>query len=146
MTAKEYLMQLQVLDTKIKQQWEEIRNLRSLATGGGQQLGERVQTSPSNRQEDIITEYTDLEDEYRQQLRQYIYRRNDIVTEIHKITGRYADLYIRILYDHYVPNANHEVKSLEMIAVDLNYHYDYVRHLHGRALLAFAKVAKLSTK
>lgn len=147
MTAKEYLMQLQVLDTKIAQEREEVRTLKSLVTGGGgQQIREHVQTSPKNRQEDIIVDYRDLEEKIKTQLRVYVYRRNDMVTEIHKITGQYADLYIRILYDHYVPDINHKVKSLEQIAVDMSFHYDYVRHLHGRALLEFSKIMKLSTK
>lgn len=138
MTAKEYLMQLHILDTKISQKMEEYEQLRNMVKGKGISYdGDRVQTSPDNIQEKCIVEYTTIEKNINSLIVQYIKRKDKIINEIHQLQD---PRFIRILYDHYVPDKNHHTKCLEEIAVDMRYSYDRVRHMHGHALLAFQKV------
>lgn len=143
MTAKEYLAQIQMLDLKIAQKEQEAAQLRSTVTGRGRDISERVQTSPKSAQESVITRYLDMEDKINSMVDKYIVEKDLIINQIHKLTDT---RYIKILYDHYVPDANHKVKSLEAVAAEMGFHYNYVRHLHGKALLEFARVTKLSTK
>lgn len=147
MTAKEYLLQVQILDTKIRHKEEEREQLRRAVEGRGIAYDkERVQTSPSNVQESAIIKYLDLEVEIERLVDDYISRKDAIINQIHSISGKDADKYIRILYDHYVPDEKHKVKSLEQIAVDMNYNYTYTCELHGRALQAFAQNTRINPK
>lgn len=136
MTAKEYLMQLQLLDLKITQKVQEAAQLRSMVTGRGIAISEKVQTSPKNSQEDIITKYLDLEEKIDSMIDKYAAEKDLIIDQIHELTD---PRFIRILYDRYVPDERHRVKSLEQISVDMNYNYDHVRHLHGFALQEFQR-------
>lgn len=136
MTAKEYLMQLQLLDLKITQKVQEAAQLRSMVTGRGLAISEKVQTSPKNSQEDIITKYLDLEEKIDSMIDKYAAEKDLIIDQIHELTD---PRFIWILYDRYVPDEQHRVKSLERIAVDMNYNYDHVRHLHGFALQEFQR-------
>ncbi len=60
----------------------------------------------------------------------------ELANERHRIIGEIQSLskrkHVDILHDRYV-----ELKSLMEIAVDKNYTYDYVKKLHGYALLEF---------
>lgn len=143
MTAKEYLFQLQILDTKICQKIEEASQLRSMTGERGMKYdGVHVQTSPRNVQEDIITDYIDVEQKINLNIDKYIRLKDKIIDEIHKLDDQ---RYIQILYMHYVPNEQHRVKRLEEIAVIMkkpngnSYSYDHIKHLHGEALEDFRK-------
>lgn len=136
MTAKEYLMQLQLLDLKITQKVQETAQLRSMVTGRGLAISEKVQTSPKNSQEGIITKYMDLEEKIDSMIDHYVMKKDFIIDQIHQLTD---PRFVRILYDRYVPDEQHKVKSLERIAVEMNYNYDHVRHLHGFALQEFQR-------
>ena len=142
-SAKEYLMQVQILDTKIQQKLEESAQLQSLVLGRGMQINaERVQTSPANTQESTIVKYIDIEHRIDQMVDAYIDLKDRIIDQIHSISGKDADKYIRLLFDHYVPDGNHRVKSLEQISVAMNYNYTYTCELHGRALKEFERILK----
>lgn len=139
-TAKEYLCQLQILDTKINQKIEESAQLRSIVKGRGMSCdSERVQTSPANVQENTIIKYLDIEREIDRMIDDYVDRKDKIINQIHEL----SDVrYIRILFDRYVPDENGHTKSFEQISVDMNYNYTYVCDLHGQALIAFAEVIR----
>lgn len=144
MTAKEYLLQLQTLDAKILHKVEEAAQLRSTVLGRGMQISDvRVQTSPKNSQEDTITKYLDLEEKIDSMIDRYVKEKDMIIDQIHELTD---PRYVRILYDHYVPDEKHRVKSLERISVDMNYNYTYTCELHGQALLAFAEIIRTNPK
>lgn len=137
MTAKEYLSQLKLLDLKINQKIEESSALRELVKGRGMAYdGDRVQTSPRNAQEDLIIRYTDLEQDIDGMIDQYLYLKDRIINEIHQLSD---SRFVRILHDHYVPDQSNRVKSLEQIAVELDYTYKYVCELHGYALQEFSR-------
>ena len=146
MTAKEYLRQLQVLDVKIKQKLDEYRQLHAQVDARGMDVsGERVQTTPSNPMEKFIIRYLDLEEDVCELMRQYAEAKDEIINVIHMISGKQAAQYIRILYDHYVPDEKGKVKSLEQIAYEMSYNYTYTCELHGRALISLEEVLRTLT-
>ena len=63
----------------------------------------------------------------------------------HKVINQIQSLdnrsYAEILYKRYI-----EFKRLELIAVELGYSYNRIRHLHGEALKYFDKLAHVSTQ
>lgn len=140
LSAKQYLLQLQILDTKINQKIEESAQLRSIVQGRGMSCdSERVQTSPANIQENMIVKYLDIEREIDKMIDAYVDQKDKIINQIHEL----SDVrYIRILFDRYVPDERGHTKSFEQISVDMNYNYTYVCDLHGRALIAFAEVIR----
>ncbi len=144
MTVKEYLLQLQVLDTKINQKLEESAQLRSLVQGRGIAYdSEHVQTSAQNSQENAIIKYLDIEKRIDQMIDDYVKEKDTIINQIHELKDA---RFMKILFDHYVPDKNGHVKSLEQISVDMNYNYTWTCELHGQALLAFAEVNRTNPK
>lgn len=144
MTAKEYLMQLQTLDAKITQKSEEAAQLRSVVEGRGMQINaDRVQTSPQNMQEEVIVKYLDMEHKIDNLIDRYLREKDKIIDQIHQLTD---SRFVRILYDRYVPDERHRVKSLEQIAVNMNYNYTYICELHGQALQAFSEMIRNNPK
>lgn len=93
---------------------------------------DKVQTSPAlDRLGNDVSEILELEEEIRQEIKRYNDIKHKIINEIHSLNNR---LYIEILYKRYV-----EFKSLEEIAVEMNYSYQWIKSNHGYALLNFSK-------
>ena len=134
MKAKEYLRQLEDIDTKTKHKLEEIDSLKALASSiTACSDGERVQASMSgDKIPKIVAKYVDMENKINEQIDGYIDLRHKIIDEIHNLNN---GLYIKILFKRYV-----EFKSLEEIAVETGYSYQHIRRQHGYALLEFQKV------
>lgn len=133
MKAKEYLQQLQRLDTVINQKIKEVHDLRlkSQSTGSIDYSKERVQTSPSGDAPfvKLIGRIIDLEAEINAEIDRYVDEKHRIINQIQ---GLKNSKYIEILYKHYV-----EFKRLEVVAVEMNFTYQYVVELHGYALKDF---------
>lgn len=132
MTVKKYLQQLRVLNIKIRQREEQIRELRSLAMGSGSlsSEGERVQTSiAGDKLSESVIKYIDLQAEVKQMIESYTQEQNKIISQIQSLED---SRYIEILYKRYV-----EFKSFELIACEMNYNYTWICELHGKALKAF---------
>lgn len=140
LNVKQYLLQLQILDTKINQKIEESAQLRSIVQGRGISYdSERVQTSSTGVQENIIVKYLDLEREIDKMINAYVDQKDKIINQIYEL----SDVrYIRILFDRYVPDESGHTKSFEQISVDMHYNYTYVCDLHRQALIAFAEVLR----
>lgn len=133
MKAKEYLQQLQRLDTVINQKINELGDLRLQAqsTGGIDYSKERVQTSPSGDAPFVkpICRIIDLEAEINAEIDRFVDEKHKIINQIQGLKN--SD-YISLLFKRYV-----EFKSLEKICVEMNFSYDYIKHLHGYALQDF---------
>lgn len=133
MKAKEYLQQLQRLDTVINQKIKEVHDLRlkSQSTGSIDYSKERVQTSPSGDAPfvKLIGRIIDLEAEINAEIDRYVDEKHRIINQIQ---GLKNSKYIEILYKHYV-----EFKRLEVVAVEMNFTYQYIVELHGYALKDF---------
>lgn len=133
MKAKEYLQQLQRLDTVINQKIKELDDLRlkSQSTGSVDYSKERVQTSPSGDAPFVkpICRIIDLEAEINAEIDRFVDEKHKIINQIQGLKN--SD-YISLLFKRYV-----EFKSLEKICVEMNFSYDYIKHLHGYALQDF---------
>lgn len=133
MSAKEYLQQLKRLDTVINQKIEELKNLRSTIYGVGSidYSKERVQTSQSANAPFVkaADRIADLEIEINQEIDNFVDEKHKIINQIQ---GLQNINHINLLFKRYV-----EFKSLEVIAVEMNFTYQYTRRLHGTALQDF---------
>lgn len=133
MKAKEYLQQLKRLDIVIKQKSKEVNDLcsKSKSISSIDYSKERVRTSPSGEASfvKLIGRIVDLETEISQEINTFLQEKHKIINQIQELNN--TD-YIRLLYKRYV-----EYKSLEHICVEMDFSYDYIKHLHGYALKDF---------
>lgn len=138
MKAKEYLQQLQRLDTIINQKMVELEDLRLKVTSTGSidYSKERVQTSPSGDAPfaNMITRIADLEDEINAEIDRFVDEKHKIINQIQGLKN--AD-YISLLFKRYV-----ELKKFEIIAIEMNFTYQYILELHGYALKEFETTYK----
>lgn len=133
MTPKEYLSQIRCLDEKLKHRKQQIEEIRTKCVGisGIDYSKDKVQTSPDNGQERLIVKYLDLVKELEADLLTFRIKQTTIIREIEELSD---EKYIRLLYARYV-----QYKSLEQIAVEMNYSFHWIRHVHGEALEQFRK-------
>jgi len=134
--AKEYLSQLNQLDTMINQRIKEKDSIRSYLSDlsavefaqekvqGGKLPGETGFTEKVIRLIDLETEIDRLIDDY-------VDLKHKIIGQIHNLNNAN---HIKLLYSRYV-----ERKRFEEIAVDMNYAYQYVKQLHKNALQEFER-------
>lgn len=133
MKAKEYLQQLQRLDTMINQKIKELGDLRlmSKSVGGIDYSKERVQSSPSGDAPFVkpVLRMIELEQEINAEIDRFVDEKHEIINQIQALQN---PKHIDILYKHYV-----EFKRLEIVAVEMNFTYQYIVELHGTALKEF---------
>lgn len=132
MTAKQYLSQIRRLRHLIKREQDQIADIRSMAESVGAIRYDKdpIQSSPANdAMPNYIIQLTEAEARAKQRIEEYLELVMTIRTQLDQITpGLYSD----ILYMRYI-----EGKNLYRIAEELNYDYNYIRKIHGRALQAF---------
>lgn len=133
-TAKQYLDQLRVIDTKINQKMEELADLMTAATSTGaiDYSKDRVQTSPQNAQENRICKYVDLDAEINREIDEFVDIKHRVTKEIQELN---VDYYIKILFKVYV-----QYKTVKDAANEIGLSYQYVRDLHKKALKAFEEL------
>lgn len=134
LTAKQYLDQLRVIDTKINQKMEELSDLMTAATSTGaiDYSKDRVQTSPQNAQENRICKYVDLDAEINREIDEFVDIKHRVTKEIQELN---VDYYIKILFKVYV-----QYKTVKDAANEIGLSYQYVRDLHKKALKAFEEL------
>lgn len=134
LTAKQYLDQLRVIDTKINQKMEELADLMTAATSTGaiDYSKDRVQTSPQNAQENRICKYVDLDAEINREIDEFVDIKHRVTKEIQELN---VDYYIKILFKVYV-----QYKTVKDVANEIGLSYQYVRDLHKKALKAFEEL------
>lgn len=141
MSAKEYLQQLRRFDTVINQKIKELEGLRSTIYGVGSidYSKERVQSSQSVNAPfvKVADRITDLEAEINQEIDNFVDEKHKIINQIQ---GLQNTNHVKLLFKRYV-----EFKSLEIIAVEMNFTYQYTRRLHGTALQDFENTYKEAT-
>jgi len=133
MTAKEYLRQIGVLDTKISRRMKQVEELKILATGTGSLApGDRVQSSPDgDKTSSIVIKWIDLEHEVTAMIDELIDLKNRIIGEIHQLDD---ERYIRILEMRYIDQYH-----WEQIAVNMHMDVRHIYRLHGYALQEFTQ-------
>lgn len=133
MRAKEYLQQLRRLDTVIDQKIKELDDLKVKSTciGGIDYSKERVQSSPSGDAPFVkpVLRMIELEQEINAEIDRFVDEKHEIINQIQALQN---PKHIDILYKHYV-----EFKRLEIVAVEMNFTYQYIVELHGTALKEF---------
>lgn len=134
MTAKEYLMQVKNLESKMKILKEEIDTLREMVVSTGAiQQGERVLSSGTqDKMAETICKINEKECEWNDLMREFALARANVIINIQKLNN---PEYEQILYKRYCQS-----KKWEEIALEMNYTYQWVCKLHGRALLELDKV------
>ena len=119
----------------INQKIKELDSLRSMSTSVGclDYAKERVQTSlPADAPfAKTVDRITDLEKEINREIDKFVDDRHKMINQIQ---GLQNAKHIEILYKRYV-----EFKRFEIIAVEMDYTYQYIRELHGYALQEFER-------
>lgn len=135
MGAKEYLQQLQKLDMVINQKLVEYDALRKTfsCVGGIDYSLDRVQTTAPNSAKftRVAEKIIELQEEIDNETDSFIDRKYEIMKQIHGLPNL---IHVQILFKRYI-----EFKSLRTISDEIDYTYQYVVELHGRALKAFEK-------
>ena len=132
LSAREYLGQLQELDTNINQDLERLDDMKTNAcsTGATDYSAERVQTSPSG--DGLckgVSAYVDFNNKINEEIDNFIDAKNKIIQEIRDLHN--AD-YIQVLFKKYV-----QFKTLTIAAREMKRSYNYVLNVHKKALAAF---------
>ena len=135
MAPKEYLMQIQKLNVLIDQRIQELDELKHFdGVGAIDYSKDRVQTSPQGEATfvKVVEKICLLEEQINKNIDKFVDLKNKVIGEIQGLSN---PVHIQILYKKYV-----EFKRLEVIAVEMNYSYDYIKHQHGYALQAFGRM------
>lgn len=133
MTAKEYLSEVQRLQNNIELEQRELQSVRDAATRiTTSYSGVKVQSNPNyDKVADSATKIADLESEIVTDIEQLFALKHRIINQIQ---GLGNINYVNVLYFRYV-----ELNDFFTIAEQMNYTYQYVVFLHGKALKAFEK-------
>lgn len=137
MTAREYLSEVQRLQTIIEQKQERIKEIReSVSTVRAVRFDlEKVQ---GGRQTDKIGEavakIVDLEKEVENDIVSLMYRQHEITNQIHRVDNLN---YMKILFKRYI-----EGKDFQTVTNEIPLTYEYVLNMHGKALKAFETANK----
>ena len=141
MSAKEYLMRIRILDTKIKNLDSEIRDLRSeiitvrSSWPDGQPHGTGISNPVESAVEKLIDQLADIERQHIMLQSKLWSARNEVIETIGKVS--HAE-YNRLLYLRYVQG-----EMWEQIAVDMGYTYQWVAGpLHSNALQEVEDILK----
>ena len=135
LTAKQYLDQLRVIDTKINQKMEELADLMTAATSTGaiDYSAERVQTSPTGdslcRQ---VTNYVAFNEQINREIDSFSDAKEQIIKQIR---GLHDARYSQVLFKVYV-----QFKTLKVASGEMGMSYQYVRNLHSAALTRFEEI------
>ena len=133
-TAKEYLKQVGNIELQIKELQDEIKRLKELAVSiGALNCDEKVLSSVSqDKMANTVCEIDEKVRELDEKVREFVRIRSKVMETIHMLRN---DEYEHILYKRYCL-----MKKWEEIALEMNYSYQWVCKLHGRALKEIEKL------
>ena len=132
MKAKEYLGNLRALKTKLDQKKAQLLELAMTRgnIGSFDYSKERVQASTDGNQvENDAIKLLMLESSIKDDIIDFEFEKDKIIREIHSMKN---PEHITLLFKRYV-----EFKRFEVIAIEMNFTYQYTRELHGNALQDF---------
>jgi len=137
MKAKNELKEIERLDERIQMKIDELYSLKTMAHKTTQvNDGMPHASGVSDKVGNLVSRYIDLEDEINREIDEFVDKKNAIINRINML---HNVVHIRLLKKKYI-----EYKSLELIAVEMQYSYDYTRRLHGLALLEFEKTKEVT--
>lgn len=137
MTAKEYLSEVQRLQSVIEHKREKVREYRHAikSVSSARMNPAKVQvSSPVDRIGDMVGKIVDLETGIQKDMVDAAYKRHEIIGMIHKLDNV---LYMQALFGRYI-----QCRGLDAIGKDIGKSYRYMIEMHGKALKAFEMVNK----
>lgn len=137
MTAKEYLSQIQKLQTIIEQKQEQIKEIReSVSTVRAVRFDlEKVQGGgQTDRIGDSVVRIVDLEKELESDMLKLLDRQHEVINQIQRLDDCRC---MSLLFKRYIMG-----KSFQIIANEMNFTYRHCLNLHEKALNAFEEVNK----
>ena len=134
MTAKKYLQQIKRCDTKIDSGVEELTRLKALATRVTAALSGEVvsRTRQNDTMADAVARIIKLQQEIDKEVDRYIELKREVAERLSRLEN---PVYYQVLHSRYIL-----YKTWEQIACDMDYSYQWVCELHGRALQEFGKL------
>lgn len=132
--AKDYLLQIKLLDAQIDCMLNTVQGLRDSLLRITPVLKDDVVSGSSShdRMSATIAKIVDLEKEINAKVDDMVDRKSRVIRLLEKV--RNPD-YLTILQRRYV-----DLASFEEIAAEMHYTYRWICKLHGRALQTFAKI------
>lgn len=137
LSAREYLEQLEVLDTNINQDLERLSDMKTNASCSGaiDYSKDRVQTSTSgDKLCNDVARYVDFEEQINAEIDRFVDAKEQIIQEIRDLRVKN---YIQVLFKVYV-----QFKSIKVAASEMGMSYQYVREVHKKALKTFEQTYK----
>lgn len=134
MTAKSYLQQIKRCDIKIDNGVEELARLNALATRVTSAMSGDVVSRTRNTDTlgDTVAKIIKLQEELNREVDRYV----DLKREANELLSKLeSPIYYQILHSRYIL-----YKTWEQIACDMDFTYQWVCELHGRALQEFGKL------
>lgn len=138
MTAKQYLRQIKDLDQHVNNRLSYYeRCARDIASLKSPRLdADRVQSSGSGAGfTSAVEKLVDLQAETNKLIDEFIEKRDLIVKQIEQLPEPYSSL----LFKKYI-----EYKDFLVIAYEMNYSYQWIREIHGTALMIFSEKYELN--
>ena len=132
MNARQYLGQLEALDSKIYADVELLKEKKIRITGGGaiRYDKDRVQTSlTDSKLERDVCEVVAFEEKVNERIKQYDQAKEKIIKQIKDLN---VATYIDILFRVYV-----QYMSIKQCASDMGRSYSFIKDQHTEALKAF---------
>ena len=133
MTAKEYLQQLERLNTVINQKMKEQHELRAMSKsiGGLDYSKDRVSSSGAGDAPFVkpVLRIVELEQEINAEIDKYADEKHKIINQIQDLPNK---THIELLFKRYV-----EFKNFKTISSEMHITYQYSIEVHGEALRAF---------
>lgn len=132
LSAKKYLGQLEVIDTKIQQRLEELEELKAdvYHVGGVDYSREKVQAlGKSDRLSKEVVRFMTLNDEINTEIDEFTEIKRQVIKQIQSLN---ESNYIKVLFKVYV-----QYKSLKITSYEMKMSYQYVRIIHKKALASF---------
>lgn len=133
MKGKEMLCEIKKMDIYIKQRQEELRELREKINSVAAVNTEREKVKGGKgKGYELVDKCMDMEREILRIIGEYEQKKHIVID---RIQGMDNIFYGELLFKRYV-----EFKSLENIAEDMNYSYNYIRRVHGEAVEKFGEL------
>lgn len=138
MTAKEYLMKIQIHKRSIESIQQKIEMLYNEAVGIKAIVYDKdhVQTSPDNRFEEMMIR---IDAECSKWVRMRIRYEREVRKRVNQINKLGNPDYSELLMLRYVDLEDGRQRSLEEIAYRMHKSYPRIKHMHGEALEAFRR-------
>ena len=137
MKAKQYLLQIAKIQARIDRLIDIIEQMRAAEQRVTAQIssdGTRGSSAIKDRIAEMVARRIDRECDLFDKVNELIDAKRKITEEIEAVDDPRE---VAILFKRYV-----ECKSLVVVACEMNYSYEYTRHLHGFALAHFEERMK----